>query len=69
MKPGDTIHGLKSVEVYCVETGETVEGVAVASIRFPASGVVEATLEVFPVEIEGTDRILYMKDPRAKTQD
>ena len=50
-------------EVYCVETGETVEGVSVASITYPANGVVTAELTVFPCDIDGSDNPLFQNRP------
>jgi hypothetical protein len=62
-KPAMALPAFGLAEVYCIETGETVEGVSIVSIEYSAGGVITAQLHVFPVEIEGSERPLFQNMP------
>ena len=53
------IPALRKVALYCVETGEVIEGLVDLDISYSVHGVIEITAKILPSEVIGTSGELY----------
>lgn len=63
------IIGLRKIELYCVETGESIEGVVDVHLNYSVLDVIRATVNFIPQEIKGTDEVLYPKAPPLRSKE
>ena len=57
------IVALRNAELFCVETGEVVEGVTMIGYECNVEGAVIGRVAFFPAQIVGTEQPLYKDHP------
>ena len=55
----EPIFALRQIELYDVESGEFIQGVANVTVDFPVDGALTVTASILPTEIRGVDGELY----------
>ena len=55
--------------LFCIETGEVIEGVREIDVRYGVNDVITATVEFYPAQIVGTDEQLYPERAKLPAND